>query len=782
MNSRVFPQHDIDPSLKNKEWHLQFCEAAWYNNDSLPGRMFYRNTDRYDLIRQYALADQPTYKYKRTMGVDEQTDTSYLNIDFNILPVIKKHRAIALGLLKKREYNIVATPVDALARDQIDRQVAEIKVKLMMREEAAKINPQLLNSPVMGMETGEPGDMDEFTMMEKHGWKHAMALEAELGIRMVFEENDIAQIRDKVWDDNFDYGVAVVRDYIDNNKRIRLRHCDLRNIISNACIYSDFRDALYFGELQYMTLNELKMEAGDQFSKRDYEEVINASQGKYGNPRYGSERDADRYKVKVLDMQWLSIDEYVYEERIDKRGNLQVGKAKYEAKGEKFKRKKFQMVYRAKYIIDTDKIYNWGLEEYQLRDYKSISKAKLNFHVLTTYFENMVTKGIMEDIIPIGDQTQIAWLKLQNIRNQLLPFLIEMDLTALEGVAYGKGGKVMTPKELVEMMFQTGILITRRAELAGTNVNYKSIEYIQTNYGQAIAEAWNDLTNNINMIREATGFNELTDGSTPNPKTLTTPAKMAYEATNNSLYQLVFAEKQLLLSLAKTVVCRLQRAVKEGDVSGYVHSLGTNTIRFFQMSPEFALHHYGIILEDKPTDEQKIMLQQHIQESIAQGLLDVTDAIMIENVPNLKQQQQILNLKIEKNKKRKQEEAMQMQQQNAQVQMQSAQAAEQSKQQTMQMEWQLKTQYMIQEKQMEMEIKKLELQVKYGMSQEALASQEKMKAAETLGQPPVSQAQAQPMQPTEGESPEHQAIGMDEEQIASADQAMQEGVPEEQMA
>jgi hypothetical protein len=728
---RAFPKHDIDPSLKNKEWHLQWCEAAWYSNDTLPGQMFYRNTEEYDRIRQYALANQPNHKYKRTMGVDELTDTSYLNIDFNILPVIKKHRAIALGMLKKRDYNIIATPVDALARDQIDMKVSMIYAKLMLRQEAEQTNPELLNSPALQMNDDEPKDLDELKMMESHGFKHAMALEAELGVKMVFEENDIAAIRDRVWDDSFDYGTAVVRDYIDTNKRIRLRHCDLRNLISNACVYPDFRDALYFGELQYMTLNELKMEAGDQFTKQEYENIISTSQGRYGNPRYGSEREGDLFKVKVLDLQWISIDEFVFEERTDKRGNVKVGRASYESNGEKYKRKKFEMVYHAKYILDTGLIYNWGLEEYQLRDYKSFSKSKLNFHVLTTYFDNMTTKGIMQDIIPIGDQTQIAWLKLQNIRNQLLPFLIEMDLTALEGVAYGKAGAVMTPKQLVEMMFQTGILITRRAELAGTNVNYKSIEYVQTNYGEAIREAWGDLTNNINMIREATGFNEMTDGSTPNPKTLTTPAKMAYEATSNSLYQFVFAEKQLLLSLAKTVVCRLQRAVKEGDVSGYVHSLGTNTLQFFKMSPDFALHHFGIMLDDKPTDEQKLMLQQHIQESIARGDLDVTDAITVENVSNLKQQEQILNLKIEKNKKRKQEEAMQMQQQNAQVQMQSAQAAEQSKQQTLQLEWQLKTQYMLQEKQMEMKIKEMELQVKYGMAQEQIASQEKMKGAES---------------------------------------------------
>jgi hypothetical protein len=79
--------------------------------------------------------------------------------------------------------------------------------------------------------------------------------------------------------------------------------------------------------------------------------------------------------------------------------------------------------------------------------------------------------------------------------------------------------------------------------------------------------------------------------------------------------------------------------------------------------------------------------------------------------------------------------------------MQSAQAAEKAKQDTMNQEWKLKTDYMLAEKQQEYKIKALELQVKYGISKDQLASAEKIKAADITGIPPSPDNQPVPASP-----------------------------------
>jgi hypothetical protein len=725
-----FPSHDIDPRLKDRGWCLQFCKAAWYENDKMmPGKLFYRSQSKYDERKLYALGMQPIYKYKKAMGVDEQTNTTWLNIDFQILPIVKNRRQIAVSKLNKAGYNIVATPVDPIAKTEMDRYYADVKAKIMLRDMLAKMQPELADSPQLMPEANEPQDLEELEMQMEYGYKHNMALQSELGIKVVFEQNNIEAVINK-WDaDLFDDGVAAAKDWTDANGRIQFRDCDTRCIITNYCRYWDFRDMVYCGEVLTMTMNDLKKEAGDTFTLSQYEEMAYANKGKYNNPftYIAGSYDSDKFKVKVLDLEWFSVDEHVYEMRVNKQGNLMVGKTDYNDRNnvkEKYKRKKVKMVYKAKWIIGTDYIYDFGIANYIKRDKSNPAECRLNYHIAATNFYEMTAKGVMEDLMPIADQVQIAWLKLQNIRNQLLPFLIEIDLTALENIAYGKGGQAMSPKEIIEMMFQTGILISRRAELMTGNNNYKSVEYIQTNYGEAISEAWNDLTANINLIREATGFNDLTDGSTPNPKTLTTPAEMAYESTNNALYNLVFARKQLLLSLARGVFTRLQQVLKEGQVQGYIHSLGTNAIKFIQVDPDVSLYDMAIVLEDKPNAEQKLRLQQHLAESMARGELDITDAIIIENTQNIKQAEQLLAFKIKKRRDQMQQEALQLQQANTETQIQSAQAAEQAKQQTLQLEWALKTQYMREEMTLQKDIKAMELAAKQEINRETLESKE----------------------------------------------------------
>jgi hypothetical protein len=727
-----FPSNDIDPRLKDYKWCLQWCKAAWYENEKMmPGKMFYRSQSRYDERKLYALAMQPIYKYKKAMGVDEQTNTTWLNIDFQILPVVKNRRQIALSKNQKIGYNISATPVDPLAKTEMDQFYAEVKAKIMLRDILRQQQPELADTPQLMPEANEPQDLEELEMQMEYGYKHNMAIQAELGIQVIFEQNNIERVVNKLDEDLFDDGVGACKDWTDQNGRVRFRECDTRNMITNYCRYWDFSDMVYCGEVLTMTMNDLKKEAGDTFTNEQYQEMAYANKGQYNNPftYVAGSYDSDKFKVKVLDLEWFSVDEHVYEMRVNRQGNMMIGRTDYNDKNnvkDKYRRKKVKMVYKAKWIIGTDYIYDYGVANYIKRDRDNPADCKMNYHIVATNFYEMTCKGIMEDLIPVADQVQIAWLKLQNIRNQLLPFMIEIDLTALESVAYGKGGETMTPKQIIEMMFQTGILVTRRAELMTGNNNYKSVEYIQTNYGAAIAEAWNDLTANINLIREITGFNELTDGSTPNPKILTTPAEMAYEGTANALFNLVFARKQLLQDLARGVFTRLQQVLKQGAVDGYVHSLGTNAIKFIQINPDVSLYDMAIILEEKPTAEQKLRLQQHLAESMAKGEVDITDVIIIENTQNIKKAEQLLSFKIKKRRQQMQQEALQMQQANTQTQIQSAQAAEQAKQQTLEKEWQLKTQYMLMEKEQDKLLKQMELDAKFIMNRETLESKEQV--------------------------------------------------------
>ena len=117
-----------------------------------------------------------------------------------------------------------------------------------------------------------------------------------------------------------------------------------------------------------------------------------------------------------------------------------------------------------------------------------------------------------------------------------------------------------------------------------------------------------------------------------------------------------------------------------------------------------------MVVSQKPTEFEKEKLAQRINLAIQSGQITLADAIMLENLENMKYAEVMLAYKIKQNEEDKQKKAMEMQQMNGQIQMQSAQAAEAAKQQTLQMEINLKSQYLQLEKQLESQLLAMKLQ------------------------------------------------------------------------
>jgi len=720
--STNFPEHNINPKKKDKAWHLQFCKAAHGAYESNVGqKMFWRRASKYEEIKSHAHGKQSTALYKKRMGVEEETNTTAANIDFKILGIIPKQRQTALGRLQKSAYNIVATPTDTQARNEVDEYFAQVKAKLAMRKAVEQQMPELMNHPMLQMDAKDPQDLEELEMQAEYGFKHQMAIEAEDAVRLGFMWNDIDRMREQNFINLFDDGVSVVKDALDKAGKPVMRVCDNRNVITNYCHYPDFRDLLYCGEVVEMPYHEFMKDSCDWFTEAEYEEIYkhtpNYAQSNTFLPAYGG-NGFDKQKVWVLDMEWFSIDEMYFEER-EAYGNTIFKKIPYDKarfNTRKYKSRKDSMVYKAKWIVGTDFIYDYGKQYNIKRSPQRTGKAELSYHIEAVNFNNMEAASVMERLITISDQIQIAWLKWQNIQNTMLPSVLEIDLDSLEDVALGKGGETMSAKEVLDMLFQNGILVSRRRDIAERNINYKAVNFIETNYGSAVAEAWNNLVRVIGMVNEIIGLNAFTDASTPNPKALTNPSLLAAEGTNNALYDIISAERKLNLKMAKAMVKRMQQAMKTGNVEGYLPALGSGTAKFIKLSPDLALHEFGIDLEDRPTDEDRQFLMQQILQNMAEGILDPTDAILIKHEPNLKRAEEMLAYRIKKRKEENQKKALEMQQMNAQVQMQSNAAAEEEKRKTMQFEKDLELRNAIEIKKMEYQIKELEYGTKDGIS------------------------------------------------------------------
>jgi hypothetical protein len=323
----------------------------------------------------------------------------------------------------------------------------------------------------------------------------------------------------------------------------------------------------------------------------------------------------------------------------------------------------------------------------------------------------MSTYSMGEQTMTIADQIQLAWYKLQNVMLRARPRGIMIEIGALENVPIGKAGQQMKPLDIIDLYNQTGNLVYRRLDEQGQASNYKPIEELNNGIGSEAGEYFAIINNNIQMLRDILGFNEITDGSTPDPRTLNGVAKFASESTNNSLDFILRGERDLLERLCYNITLRIQDAAQSGKLEGYIKALGSGTVQFFKADANVSAHEYGLIVKQKPNEFEKEKFAKRVEQAIQAAQITLADAMLIENVDNLKYAEVLLSYKIKKNQEDAQNRAMQQQQMNAQVQQQAAMASEQAKQQTIQMETQSKLAVIEREKQLEMQVKLAELQM-----------------------------------------------------------------------
>ena len=133
--SMTYPPADINPKLKDQAWGMQYAKAAWHDwNYTIPRTVFYNAADKYEELRLYALGQQPINKYKKLMGVDEQTNQTYLNLDWTVRPFIAQKRDVAISKMLQTGHDIVCTPIDPQAKAELDKYYADAKAKIAVRQ------------------------------------------------------------------------------------------------------------------------------------------------------------------------------------------------------------------------------------------------------------------------------------------------------------------------------------------------------------------------------------------------------------------------------------------------------------------------------------------------------------------------------------------------------------------------------------------------------------------------------------------------------------------------
>jgi hypothetical protein len=212
--------------------------------------------------------------------------------------------------------------------------------------------------------------------------------------------------------------------------------------------------------------------------------------------------------------------------------------------------------------------------------------------------------------------------------------------------------------------------------------------------GQKIQTLITNYNYYMQMIRDVTGLNEARDGSTPDSRALVGVQKLAAANSNTATRHILNSGLSLTQELAEGLSLRISDILEFSPAKeAFIQKIGNQNVGVLDDIKDLYLHDFGIFIELTPDDEQKALLENNIQVAIAQGLIDLEDAIDLREIKNIKLANQLLKIR----RKKKQEREQQMQQENMQAQAQAnaqaqqvaAQAEVQKAQQLFQIETQM---------------------------------------------------------------------------------------------
>ena len=317
----------------------------------------------------------------------------------------------------------------------------------------------------------------------------------------------------------------------------------------------------------------------------------------------------------------------------------------------------------------------WELAKNMIRPKSDYTKVKMNYSIVAPRMYKGRIESLVSRITGFADMIQLTHLKLQQVMSRMIPDGVYLDADGLAEVDLGNGTNY-NPQEALNMYFQTGSVIGRSFTQEGDmNPGKIPIQEISTGAGggkiQSLIANYNYY---LQMIRDVTGLNEARDGSTPDSRALVGVQKLAAANSNTATRHILDSSLFLTSDLCQGLSLRISDILEYSPTrEAFIHKIGNQNVAVLEEMSQLYLYDFGIFIELQPDEEQRAVLEGNIQAAVQNGLIDLSDAIDLREIKNIKLANQLLKLR----RKEKQLNDQKMQQENIQAQAQANAQAQQ---------------------------------------------------------------------------------------------------------
>ena len=713
-------------------------ETEWFHNDRNHNR-YQNNFNDFHKLRLYARGEQSVQKYKDELSING--DLSYLNLDWTPVPIIPKFVDIVVNGISERAFEIKAYSQDEYGVSKRTEYMQSILDDMAAKE----MNDFVANEFGINLYQNDPQTLpennEELELHMQLNYKQAVEIAEEQAINVLLEGNNYDLIKKRLYYDLTVLGIGAVKTDFTTSEGVTVSYVDPADLVYSYTESPYFDDIYYVGEVKTIPINELAKQF-PYLTQEDLEEIQQSGYAQTNSyqsgPRY---EESDNNKVQVLYFNYKTHMNEVYKVKetgsgadklIEKDDNFNPP-ANAEGNFSKLERA-IETIYEGALILGTNKLLKWEMSENMMRSKSNFTKVKMNYSIVAPRMYKGKIESLVKRITGFADMIQLTHLKLQQVMSRMVPDGVYLDADGLAEVDLGNGTNY-NPQEALNMFFQTGSVIGRSFTSEGDmNPGKVPIQEITSGSG---GNKINALIGNYNyylqMIRDVTGLNEARDGSTPDERALVGIQKMAAANSNTATRHILDSGLFLTAETAEKLSLRISDIIEYSPTKeAFIQSIGVHNVATLKEMSELHLYDFGIFLELAPDEEQKALLENNIQQALAQKTIDIEDAIDLRDISNIKVANQLLKLR--RNKKQQQDQQaqqqniqaqaqanVQQQQAAAQLEIQKQQALKQAEAQLLQMQSQLDAGKMQAETQMKAQLAAQKFQ--YDMQLKALESQ-----------------------------------------------------------
>ena len=723
-------------------------ETEWFYNDYNQTR-YTTNKNNYHNLRLYARGEQSIQKYKDELSING--DLSYLNLDWKPVPIIPKFVDIVVNGIAERMYDIKAYSQDPYGVEKRTQYMESILADMR------SVDLNQFAEQAFGIQISEndpetlPESEEELALHMQLTYKQNVELAEEQALKVLMEGNNYELIKKRFYYDLTVLGIGAVKTDFNTSEGVTVNYVDPADLVYSYTESPYFDDLYYVGEVKKIPVNEL----AKQFpflEQEDLEDIIknkNYHQTNYdqGSAQY---KEIDNNKIQVLYFNYKTYMNEVYkvketgsgaEKAIPKDDNFNPP----EDKEGNFTRlhRAIEVLYEGALILGTNKLLKWEISKNMMRPKSDYNKVKMNYSIVAPRMYKGKIESLVRRITGFADMIQLTHLKLQQVMARMVPDGVYLDADGLAEIDLGNGTNY-SPQEALNMFFQTGSVIGRSFTSEGDmNPGKVPIQEITSGSGgnkiQALIANYNYY---LQMIRDTTGLNEARDGSTPDKNALVGIQKIAAANSNTATRHILQAGLFLTAETAEKLSLRISDIIEYSPTKdAFIQSIGAHNVATLEEMSNLHLYDFGIFIELAPDEEEKALLENNIQQALAQQSIELEDAIDLREIKNVKLANQLLKIrrkkKVENDQIAQQMNIQAQAQANAQAQQVAAQAEVQKNQanaqvqaQLEQVKAQLESQKMMQEVEYKKQLMALEFEMNMqlkNMEVEGVKSREKEK-------------------------------------------------------